>query len=141
MKEEQEHLILLAHGSRDPCWCATLESGLSVINRQLVEDASLAYLEMASPSLESVIIKYYMRGTRHFSVLPLFFAQGRHLLHDVPEKIRKMHDQFDGARITLLDAVGQQENFWNFLASTIAKGANGLPNGNDQDGKCDSASA
>ena len=114
------HLILLAHGSKDSNWCKTFETGLDTINRRLEHNASLAYMEMASPSLENVISKYYLLGERSFEVLPLFFAAGRHLLHDVPEKIAKLNSQYKGINITLLDEVGHYDAFWTGLGELIA---------------------
>ena len=114
------HLILLAHGSRDSNWCNTFEAGLKNINNHLEQHASLAYMEMAAPSLEKEVEKYYLAGVREFDVLPLFFAAGRHLLHDVPELIATLHDQFDGITIRLLEEVGRYEAFWHGLGQLIA---------------------
>ena len=114
------HLILLAHGSKDSNWCRTFELGLGTINNRLEKNASLAYMEMAVPSLENVISKYYLLGEREFEVLPLFFAAGRHLLHDVPEKIARMNGQYKGINITLLDEVGSYDAFWTGLGELIA---------------------
>lgn len=113
-------LILLAHGSRDSNWCLTFEQGLKNINKHLEGHASLAYMEMATPGLEAEIAKYYQQGVREFEVLPLFFAAGRHLLHDVPELIAKLHDQFDGVSISLLAEVGKYEAFWEAMGRLIA---------------------
>lgn len=113
-------LILLAHGSRDSNWCLTFEKGLKDINTHLERDASLAYMEMASPDLKQEIATHYQQGIRDFEVLPLFFAAGRHLLHDVPELIAKLHDQFDGVSINLLSEVGSYEAFWQGLGMLIA---------------------
>ena len=85
--------------------CQTFELGLKTINQRLEKNASLAYMEMASPSLEHVISKNYLQGERSFEVLPLFFAAGRHLLHDVPEKITRLNQQFKGVDITLLNEI------------------------------------
>ncbi len=114
------HLILLAHGSKDSNWCQTFELGLKTINKRLEKNASLAYMEMASPSLEHVISKNYLQGERSFEVLPLFFAAGRHLLHDVPKKITRLNQQFKGVDITLLNEVGSYDAFWIGLGELIA---------------------
>jgi sirohydrochlorin cobaltochelatase len=119
-KSDSEQLILLAHGSRDSNWCDTFESGLEVINSYLQEGACLAYMEMAAPSLENVISMHYLSGVRRFSILPLFFAAGRHLLHDVPAQIEKMQSEHAGVEIKLLDAVGRQGEFWHALGAMIA---------------------
>lgn len=113
-------LILLAHGSRDSNWCATFENGLEVINSGLRQDACLAYMEMASPSLEVVVARHFHEGCRNMAVLPLFFAAGRHLLHDIPAQIQKLEQELKGLRINLLDAVGLQEEFWTNMAQIIA---------------------
>ena len=113
------HLILLAHGSKDDNWCQTFEKGLKSINNRLEQNASLAYMEMASPSLENIISKQYLLGERNFEVLPLFFAAGRHLLHDVPEKIARLNHQYDAVRINLLKEVGGHDAFWSSLGDLI----------------------
>ena len=115
-----QQLILLAHGSRDSNWCDTFESGLGVINSYLQNGASLAYMEMATPSLETVIATHYLDGVRKFDVLPLFFSAGRHLLHDVPTQIEKLERENKGVEIFLRDAVGRQSEFWQALGSMIA---------------------
>jgi len=118
--DSPRQLILLAHGSRDSNWCATFENGLQVINGALAQDACLAYMEMASPSLETVIANHYLRGVRQFNILPLFFAAGRHLLHDVPEQIENLQQTHPGLDVRLLEAVGRQDEFWQALGTMIA---------------------
>ena len=115
----QSKLILLAHGSKDKNWCQTFEGGLQTINKNLDHDAVLAYMEMATPSLETVISTRYLLGVRRFRVLPLFFAAGRHLLQDVPEQICKLQSRYDDLEIQLSKNVGEHELFWQFLGNMI----------------------
>jgi sirohydrochlorin cobaltochelatase len=114
-------LILLAHGSRDNNWCQTFENGLKIINQRLDQDATLAYMEMATPSFENVVSTYYLQGIKKVRVLPLFFAAGRHLLHDVPEKISDLQSNLEGLEIELLKNVGEYEEFWYYLGDLISK--------------------
>lgn len=118
-------LVLLAHGSRDPNWCGTFETGLSTINERLDEPAELAYMEMASPALADVIRRCHQEGCRHIRVLPLFFASGRHLLHDVPLEMDSLRAELPDTRLELLDAVGEHQGFWTSLAAMIAAGVDG----------------
>lgn len=120
--QNSPELVLLAHGSRDKNWCDTFEDGLAVINARLAQPASLAYMEMASPSLESVVGGHYLRGSRHIAILPLFFAEGRHLLHDVPARIATLTRRHPGIRIDQLQAVGRQRAFWDVIGAMIAGG-------------------
>jgi sirohydrochlorin cobaltochelatase len=117
----QPHIVLLAHGSRDPMWCATFEHGQAQINKGLTEDASLAYMEMAKPSLEQVVTGLYKEGKSQIVVIPLFFAAGRHLLHDVPKTIQHLSKQLSGLDIELHEALGHKDEFWAFLGLLLAK--------------------
>jgi len=119
-KSDSPLLILLAHGSRDSRWCKTFEQGLETINARLENRAVLAYMEMASPSLETVINNHVLAGKSHFQILPLFFAEGRHLLHDVPEQIKELESCHSGISIELMPAVGHQPEFWVSLSNLIA---------------------
>lgn len=115
----QSHFILLAHGSRDKRWCETLEDGLKAMQQSLTQPVSLAYMEMATPSLENVIANQYAAGERHFTVLPLFFAAGRHLLIDVPKQLQALKQQYPDADFLLNEPLGKQNAFWHFLAGAI----------------------
>jgi len=116
---KDHHLILLAHGSSDSNWTGTLEHGLSRINDFLSKKAAIAYLEKATPSLDAVISKSCLQGNKVFDVLPLFFAEGRHLLHDVPEIIVRLSEQYPDITINLLPAIGCQDVFWEALGIMI----------------------
>lgn len=118
---QEQHIILLAHGSRDPSWCATFENGLVEIEKCLPSTPSLAYLEMAGPDLETVVARQFHQGVKDFVVIPLFFAEGRHLLHDVPDRIESLGKKFQGLQITLSRAVGRLPDFWTLLGDMLAR--------------------
>ena len=111
--------ILLAHGSRDKRWCETFESGLESIRGQLHCPSSLAYMEMAEPSLEQVVEQHYEQGVRHFDILPLFFSAGRHLLIDVPEQLDALRLKLGDVTIDLHSPLGEEPDFWQFLGTLI----------------------
>ena len=113
------HCILLAHGSRDSRWCETFESGLESITTLLQYPSTLAYMEMATPSLEKVIEQEYEAGTRIFEILPLFFAAGRHLLIDVPEQLAVLRLKFKDVTIRLHEPLGKEPDFWVFLGDML----------------------
>jgi sirohydrochlorin cobaltochelatase len=115
----ESHCILLAHGSRDLRWCETLQSGLSSVESQLQQTATLAYMEMAKPSLEETVAQQYQLGIRNFNVIPLFFAAGKHLLVDVPNIFESLRQQLPGVRFMLQAPLGQEPMFWQFVAGCI----------------------
>ncbi|MFT5482150.1 MAG: sirohydrochlorin cobaltochelatase [Halieaceae bacterium] len=113
------HCILLAHGSRDPRWCETFQVGLASVESQLQQTATLAYMEMAKPSLEDTVKQQYQLGIRSFNVIPLFFAAGTHLLVDVPNIFEALRRQLPGVTFTLQAPLGEAPTFWEFVARTI----------------------
>ena len=115
------HVILLAHGSRDPKWTATFDALFErVSHANSVEHVSLAYMELAEPTLESALDTARESGATHIQVLPLFFAAGRHLREDVPRQIATYASQHTGTDIELLPPVGEHEAFSQAVVSIVS---------------------
>ena len=119
MASSQSHTILLAHGSRDPQWLATFESGINAMQRSLQQPAAVAYMELASPSLDDIVEQHVAQGVTDFRVLPMFFAAGKHLQEDIPAIIHALEERFTGIHITLDSEIGKNPAFWQFLATEI----------------------
>ncbi|WP_336368190.1 sirohydrochlorin chelatase [Marinobacter sp. C2H3] len=110
-------IILLAHGSSDPRWCETFER-LAAPTVNAVPGARIAYMELASPSIEDVVRDGMAQGLRQFEVIPLFLAAGRHLRKDVPamlEALRTAH-QVD---IALAPPVGDSPALGNAIRDLV----------------------
>lgn len=97
-------IILLAHGSSDIRWCETFEK-LAEPTVQAMENATIAYMELAEPSLDTIIARASRSGAREFTVVPLFLAAGRHLRKDVPAIIEKLATEHR-VSIRLADPIG-----------------------------------
>ena len=102
---QHSQVILLAHGSSDKRWCNTIEQ-LSAPTLQSIPNAVIAYMELSPPSMEQVVAKAAAAGCKHFIVIPLFLAAGRHLRTDVPKKIEALQACL-GVQIELLPPVGE----------------------------------
>lgn len=98
-------IILLAHGSSDKRWCETFEQ-LAEPTLQAIDDAQIAYMELAEPSMDTVIAQGVADGARSFIIVPLFLAAGRHLRKDVPEMIEEL-EKAHGASIHLAPPIGE----------------------------------
>lgn len=86
--------ILLAHGSRDAHWLAPFQRLTDSIQQQLsCERIELAFMELAEPSLNTQIFKLAAEGFQHLDIIPLFFAEGRHLRKDVPQQLQQFREQ------------------------------------------------
>jgi sirohydrochlorin cobaltochelatase len=115
----ETHFILLAHGSPDPRWRETFEQGLATMRPGLNNETSLAYMEMATPSLADIVAYEHSRGVREFAIVPLFFATGRHLRIDVPLQIEALRSNFAGIDIQMHEPVGKDSAFWGFLLTFL----------------------
>ncbi|MGC8120500.1 sirohydrochlorin chelatase [Marinobacter sp. VGCF2001] len=101
---QHHQIILLAHGSSDARWCETFER-LAEPTVQSIDNAAIAYMELAEPSLDTIIADGSRQGTEHFTIIPLFLAAGRHLRKDVPAMIEKLEAEH-GVSIRLADPIG-----------------------------------
>ncbi|MDX1453802.1 MAG: CbiX/SirB N-terminal domain-containing protein [Oleiphilaceae bacterium] len=100
-----EYTILLAHGSSDPAWGATFEQLTAQLTDER-DDVCLAFMELSSPTMDEVIQNLAEKGQKHFAVLPLFLAKGRHLKVDIPKQIDALESRLD-VKIRLLPPIGE----------------------------------
>jgi len=98
-------IILLAHGSSDKRWCETFEQ-LAAPTLASIDNARVAYMELAEPSVDTVIKEGVAEGATEFTIIPLFLAAGRHLRKDVPAMIEEL-EKAHGATIQLAPPIGE----------------------------------
>ena len=110
-------IILLAHGSSDPRWCETFEK-LAKPTLESVPGSRIAYMELAEPSIETIIAEGTRAGTRIFKIIPLFLAAGRHLRKDVPGMIRDLEQKYE-ATITLSAPVGENPQLGEAIRDVV----------------------
>ncbi len=113
-------LILVAHGSRDPNWRASVERLTDSLQADLGPDAvRLAYMEIASPTLDDVVSEAVQKGVVRIRVLPLFIANEGHVDRDIRPAVERLQTANKSVELELLPAVGQHPLFRDLLA-TIA---------------------
>jgi sirohydrochlorin cobaltochelatase len=98
-------IILLAHGSSDKRWCETFEQ-LAAPTLASVDNARVAYMELAEPSIDTIIMDGVAEGITEFTIVPLFLAAGRHLRKDVPAMIEEL-EKAHGVSIQLAPPIGE----------------------------------
>lgn len=97
-------IILLAHGSSDKRWCETFEK-LAEPTLNSIENATIAYMELAQPSMDVIVAQAKAQGAHQFTVVPLFLAAGRHLRKDVPAMITEIEKEYN-VSMRLADPIG-----------------------------------
>lgn len=118
--------ILLAHGSSDQKWCDPFLDLERIVEKALEKNGhhnhvKLAFMELASPSLEAVVAIAVAEGVKQIQVLPLFFAAGRHLRQDVPAQITALETLYSGVSITLMPPVGEHPAMITALTHIITE--------------------
>ena len=121
--------ILLAHGSTDPAWRKTFQT-LAGPALDANAGARLAYMELASPSLEETVRDLTRDGITRISVLPLFLARGRHLRRDLPQMIEDLQSRYP-VMIALLPPIGEHPKLAAALQQIIAETLTGEGSGDD----------
>lgn len=117
-----KHTLLLAHGSRDPLWTGLFEKLLVTLRQQHSQKSlSLAFFEMAPPSIDTAIEDAVNQHATHIQILPLFFAIGRHLRHDIPDIISRLETQYPSIKIELLAPVGEHPAITSALSQIVGE--------------------
>lgn len=114
---DSSQVILLAHGSSDQRWCETFEK-LAAPTLQSVENSAIAYMELAEPSLDSIIAEGKQNGIGQFTIVPLFLAAGRHLRKDVPAMIDDLERQHQ-VTIRLADPIGMNPRLGDAIRDVV----------------------
>lgn len=113
----EPRIILLAHGSSDQRWCQTFEK-LATPTLESVAGSRIAYMELAEPSLETVIGEGAREGVSQFTVVPLFLAAGRHLRKDVPAMIEGLQAEHN-VTITLAPPIGENPELGSAIRDVV----------------------
>lgn len=114
-------LILIAHGSRDPRWCAPFERLAAAVDGTPGVGVALAYLELAAPSFPDAAAAAVRAGARHLRVLPLFLSGGAHVERDLPALVDAARAAHPGVRVEQLPHVGESPELFALLAELARK--------------------
>lgn len=112
-------IILLAHGSSDKHWCDTFEK-LAAPTLEAVANSRIAYMELAEPSLETIVSEGVAEGARDYVVVPLFLAAGRHLRKDVPAMLADLGKRH-GVEMQLAPPVGENPLLGQVIKEVVTR--------------------
>jgi sirohydrochlorin cobaltochelatase len=110
-------LILVAHGSRDSKWRASVERLTELLQADVGPDkVRLAYMDHTAPTLDDVVSEAVQRGVSRVRVLPLFLANEGHVDRDIRPVIERLRGVHRSVDIELLPALAEHRSFREFLA-------------------------
>ena len=113
-------LILFAHGSRDPQWAEpfrAIQRKIAAKKPALAVD--LAFLEIMQPTLPEAVDRLAASGHTHFTIAPLFMAQGAHLKRDLAELLEKLKQRHPQIELALLPAAGEVDQVLDAIGAWL----------------------
>ena len=119
---EPSTLILIAHGSREPRWLASVEELVHALQAQHGQErVRLAYMQIASPTLMEAVSHAAESGQIRIRVLPLFLTLGGHVARDIQNQVYQVRQAQPDIEVQLLPPVGKHPLFTELLQGIIAE--------------------
>lgn len=125
-------LVLVAHGSRDGRWRASVERVVEALQSDLGRDAiRLAYMEHTPPTLMDLTGEAARSGAPRVRVLPLFLAQEGHVERDIVPLVNEAREAWPQVEVELLEPMGQHPEFLDALGRIAGRVAQGEEQGEE----------
>jgi sirohydrochlorin cobaltochelatase len=113
-------LILFAHGSRDPQWAEPFRAvQRKIAAKKPALAVDLAFLEIMQPTLPEAVDRLAASGHTHFTIAPLFMAQGAHLKRDLAELLAKLSQRHPAIELALLPAAGEADQVLDAISAWL----------------------
>jgi sirohydrochlorin cobaltochelatase len=115
-------IILFAHGAREAEWARPFESVRDSL-RSEGRRVELAYLEIMTPSLEEAARILVAEGIQIVTVVPLFLAQGKHLKHQLPERVAALRRDNASTEFRVTPALGDEPEVLAAITAWVKRAA------------------
>jgi sirohydrochlorin cobaltochelatase len=116
-------IILFGHGARNPEYIEPFKRIRALVAaREPDTPVEIGFLELTQPPLEASIECLVNRGVTHIKVVPIFFAQGRHVLKDLPQLLGNAMDRFPSVEFEVAECVGEVEAVIEAMAAHAVAG-------------------
>lgn len=114
----QQALILFAHGARDARWAQPFERLQLLLQQARPELAvHLAFLEFMQPDLPAAVEKLMAQNIYRITLVPVFLAQGGHVLRDLPAMLAELQTRYPELQIRQAGAIGEDDAVLQAIAS------------------------
>lgn len=107
MLKNPDAVLLLGHGSRIEHANAPLGEMARLVGERLgVDTVSVAFLQLAEPTLADAAERLVAQGKRRIVVVPFFLFAGAHVMEDIPQTFTELRHRHPEARFTLCKPLG-----------------------------------
>ena len=116
-------LALVAHGSHNPHWRASVEELIQSLQSQVGKDSvRLAYMDCTPPSLLDVASEALQIGVKRLRVLPLFLTDEGHVERNITPMVDQLRNTHPTLDVEQLPPVGKHRLFKELLCSIAIQG-------------------
>jgi len=125
MPDQQQALLLVAHGSRRASSneeVRRLATRLQQVGGKQFCCYACAFLELQAPNIPDGLIQLITKGVKSIVVVPYFLAAGRHVVEDIPAELARVQKQYPQIDIQLLPHLGAADGISSLILN-IAQSA------------------
>lgn len=116
-------IILFGHGARNAEYVEPFRRiRATMLAREPAARVEIGFLELSQPTLEAAIDTLVTQGVKQVRIVPIFFAPGRHILKDLPERVGAVLDRHPDLEVEVADAVGMIPAVVEAMAEYALKG-------------------
>ncbi len=116
----QRVLLIVDHGSRRPEANKAVGRLAERVQAKRPDlDVRWAHMEIAPPSVPTVIAECAAQGTKEIVVQPFFLADGRHLTETIPELVSEARQQHPEITIHVTPHLGEHEALVDIVLDRI----------------------
>jgi sirohydrochlorin ferrochelatase len=116
----KQGIVILGHGSRASVGEANQvvfqisDMIKAKVGHDLVETA-IMNRKSELPTIEDAVRKLVARGAGRIVIVPMFFADGMHIRHDIPEEIAALTAELPGISVTMAGHIGADSRIADIL--------------------------
>ncbi|MBI3230743.1 MAG: CbiX/SirB N-terminal domain-containing protein [Burkholderiales bacterium] len=115
--KSEQGLILFAHGARDARWAEPFKRLQALVRSERpAVRVELAFLEFMTPGLPEIVPQMVADGVQKITLVPVFLAQGGHVLRDLPQMVANLKEQLPALDITIAQAIGEDDEVMRAIA-------------------------
>lgn len=115
-------LLIIAHGSRREASNIEFETMVSQLRERVAGSFAkieASFLEFATPDIDEAIDTMRQAGITEIRIYPFFLNSGKHVHHDIPEKLEGARVSYPEVSLELLPHFGSSEHILSVITKDL----------------------